>query len=184
MRHGRRLGVDVGSTRVGLAVCDAEGVLATPVTTLIRDSRRPADDAHGDVSPLADVDEIVAAAAEFDAVEVVVGLPRSLSGAEGPAAATARAYAKCLADRLEGIPVRLLDERLTTVDAQRALRAAGRSAREQRAVIDQVAAVLILQAALDLERASGRPPGEAVGGRKGRHGRQERPARQRQERRR
>ncbi len=187
MRQGRRLGVDVGSARVGLAVCDADGVLATPVATVQRRSE-PAGGAADAGSALpaapADIDEIVAAAAEFEAVEVVVGLPRSLSGAEGPAAVTARAYAKSLADRLEGVPVRLLDERLTTVDAQRALRAAGRSAREQRAVIDQVAAVLILQAALDLERASGRPPGEAVGGRKRRHGRQGRPARQGQERRR
>lgn len=184
MRHGRRLGVDVGSTRVGLAVCDVDGVLATPVATLTGREADPAGGAGAGPTRFPGVDEIVAAASEFEAIEVVVGLPRSLSGAEGPAAATARAYALSLADRLEGLPVRLLDERLTTVDAQRALRAAGRPVREQRAVVDQVAAVLILQAALDLERVSGRPPGEAVGGPKRRRGRQRRPARQGQERRR
>ncbi len=149
------MGVDVGSTRVGLATCDPDGVLATPVATLGRSD--------------GDLERIVQEAQRVEAIEVVVGLPRSLSGAEGPAAASAREYATALARALDGIPVRLLDERLTTVDAQRALREAGRSSRAQRAIIDQVAAVLILQAALDLERASDRPPGEAVGGRKPRH---------------
>lgn len=166
MRTGCRLGVDVGSVRVGLAACDVDGVLATPVATLTRHTHQSSWQGSADQ---ADLDTIAEAAAQLSAIEVIVGLPRSLSGAEGPSAALARTYAAALARRLDGVSVRLLDERLTTVDAQRALRAAGRSAREQRAVIDQVAAVLILQTALDLERASGRPPGEAVGGRKPRH---------------
>ncbi|MBK8435663.1 MAG: Holliday junction resolvase RuvX [Austwickia sp.] len=157
MRIGRRVGVDVGSARVGLATCDPEGVLATPVGTVARSDAR------------SDLDEIADTVRRLAAIEVVVGLPRSLSGSEGPAAEAARAYAISLVGRLAGVPVRLLDERLTTVDAQRALREAGRPARQQRSVIDQVSAVLILQAALDLERASGRPPGEALGGRKPRH---------------
>lgn len=157
MRSGCRLGVDVGSTRVGLAGCDADGILATPIATLPRSG--------------ADLAEITQAAARLNAIEVVVGLPRSLSGALGPAAHAARAYATTLAGRLEGIPVRLVDERFTTVDAQRALQAAGRSTRQHRAVIDQVAAVMILQSALDAERAAGHPPGELVSPRPRRRGR-------------
>jgi putative holliday junction resolvase len=97
---------------------------------------------------------------------VVVGLPRSLSGGEGPAAAEARSYATSLAALISPTPVRLIDERLTTIDAHRQLRDSGLPGRAQRAVVDQVAAVLILQAALDTERPSGQPPGELVAGRK------------------
>lgn len=141
----------MGSVRVGLAGCDPDGILATPLRTV---PREPAG--------TADLDEIAAAVSELDAVEVVVGLPRSLSGSEGAAAQSARAYATALAKRLSGVSVRLLDERLTTVDAQRVLREAGRSTRGHRAVVDQVAAVLILQTALELERGNGRAPGKAV----------------------
>jgi putative holliday junction resolvase len=99
--------------------------------------------------------------AERSAIEVLVGLPRSLSGAEGKAAALARAYAEQLVP-LVGVPVRLVDERLSTVSAQQSLRAAGVSGRKQRAKIDQAAAVVFLQTALDTERAAGRPVGIAV----------------------
>lgn len=153
MRPGVRLGVDVGSVRVGIATSDAEGVLATPVGTKAR-----ADTDHE--QSVADL------VAEREAIEVVVGLPRSLSGEEGAAAQEARSYAAALAARVPGVAVRLVDERLTTVDAHRALHASGRAGRRHREVVDQVAAVLILQAALDAERASGRPPGEQIGGRK------------------
>jgi len=151
MRAGVRLGVDVGSVRVGLAASDPGGVLATPVETLHRDLRSAAD--HG---------LIAAMALERDVLEVVVGLPTSLSGAAGPAAEAARGYASALAARVRPIPVRLVDERLTTIDAHRRLRDSGVPGRAQRAVVDQAAAVLILQSALDAERASGRPPGELV----------------------
>ncbi len=106
--------------------------------------------------------------AELAAVEVVVGLPRTLAGDEGAAAEAARTYAGRLSVRIAPVPVRLVDERLTTVDAHRNLRESGVDGRRQRSVIDQAAAVLILQAALDAERNSGRPPGELVrtGGRK------------------
>jgi putative Holliday junction resolvase len=155
------VGVDVGSVRVGLAASDPSGLLATPVRTVARDPE-PAAAAPSDLEEVADV------VAELDAVEVVVGLPRSLSGAEGPAAQGARTYAGRLAVRIAPVPVRLVDERLTTVDAHRTLRERGVDGRAQRAVVDQAAAVLILQAALDAERSSGRPPGELVrtGGRK------------------
>jgi putative Holliday junction resolvase len=99
---------------------------------------------------------------EYEAVEVVVGLPRSLSGAEGPAAARIRDYAAQLARRLRPVPVRLVDERLSTVSAAQGLRASGVTAKKGRAVVDQAAAVVILQDALDAERMSGRPPGTTV----------------------
>ena len=155
MRAGIRLGVDVGSVRVGLAASDPGGVLATPIRTLVRD-----------LSTGADQVAIEAVVLERDVLEVVVGLPRSLSGREDPAAEGARSYATTLAARLSPVPVRLVDERLTTIDAHRQLRDSGVPGRAQRAVVDQAAAVLILQAALDAEKSSGRPPGELVAGRK------------------
>jgi putative holliday junction resolvase len=157
MRTGVRLGVDVGSVRVGLAASDPAGILATPVQTLARDMESGADQGA-----------IEAEVHERDVLEVVVGLPRSLSGREGPAAAEARSYASTLATRISPVPVRLVDERLTTIDAHRQLRDSGLPGRAQRAVVDQAAAVLILQAALDAEKSSGRPPGEHVAGRKSR----------------
>lgn len=155
MREGVRLGVDVGSVRVGLAASDADGVLATPVATLVRQPAREGD-----------LDAVVQEARDRSAIEVVVGLPRTLSGAEGQAAEAARAWAKALRTRLPDIPIRLVDERLTTVDAHRALRESGVGGREQRSRVDQQAAVLILQVALDSERRSGPPAGELLGGRK------------------
>ena len=150
-RRGVRLGVDVGNARVGVAASDASGVFAHPVGTLARDL-------EGD----ADVDAIVALVDELNAIEVVVGLPRLLSGEEGDAARIARAYAGRLAARLGTVGVRMVDERLTTVDAHRRLRASGVPGRGQRAVVDQAAAVLILQSALDTEARSGRPAGETI----------------------
>jgi putative Holliday junction resolvase len=146
-----RVGVDVGSVRVGVAASDPSGLLATPVRTVARD-----------VEGGADLEEVAAVVAEREAIEVVVGLPRTLAGDEGAAAHTARTYAGRLAARVAPVPVRLVDERLTTVDAHRSLRDSGVAGRRQRAVVDQAAAVLILQVALDTERGSGRPPGELV----------------------
>lgn len=150
MRLGVRLGVDVGSVRVGVAACDPSGLIATPVTTL----ERRADGR--------DIVELTELAAERDAVEIVVGLPTGLSGEAGPAARSATAYAAALAARVSPLVVRLTDERFTTVAAGRSLRAAGRDTRSGRAVIDQAAAVIILQGALDEERATGVPPGRVV----------------------
>lgn len=155
MREGVRLGVDVGSVRVGLAASDPGGVLATPVETIERDLESGSD-----------LGVIAAAVLERHVLEVVVGLPRSLSGDEGPAAVGARAYAVSLATRISPIPVRMIDERLTTIDAHRRLRDSGMAGRAQRAVVDQAAAVLILQAALDAEKESGSASGELVGARK------------------
>ena len=151
MRTGVRLGVDVGSVRVGVARSDPSGVLATPVQTLARDE-----------SAGSDLDELARLVRECDALEVVIGLPRGLSGQEGTAAAAARGYADLVARRVVPVPVRLVDERLSTVTATRALRAAGVRGRRHRPVVDQAAAVVILQSALDAERASGRAPGLLV----------------------
>lgn len=148
MRIGRRLGVDVGSVRIGVAVSDRDGLLATPVETVRAGG--------GDLARLA------ALAGEYEVVETVVGLPRSLSGGEGPAARAARDFAAGLARIIHPIPVRLVDERLTTVTATRGLRESGVRGRKGRTVIDQAAAVVILQNALDAERASGRAPGSLV----------------------
>jgi putative holliday junction resolvase len=148
VRPGVRLAVDVGSVRVGIAACDPDGVLATPVETLRRGR--------------ADLARIAQLVQERAAVEVVVGLPRSMSGQEGTAASAARDYAASLARRVAPCPVRLVDERLSTVEATRGMQASGVSARDARGTVDQAAAVVILQGALDIERASGRPPGEIM----------------------
>lgn len=150
MRRGPRLGVDVGTVRIGVARCDRDGLLATPVETVKAEPRR------------ASLARLLELAREYEVVEVVVGLPRSLSGAEGPAAAKIRDYAADLARRVRPLPVRLVDERLSTVSAAQGLRASGVNAKKGRAVVDQAAAVVILQDALDAERMSGRPPGATV----------------------
>lgn len=153
MRSGVRLGVDVGKARVGVAVCDRDGLLATPVVTLAR----------GDAT----VAELRALVDEYRPVEIVVGLPLSLRGDDTPSTADARMLAAELAAAVE-LPIRLVDERLSTVSAQRALHQTGRSVKASRPVIDQVAAVIILQNALDFERSAARPPGTVVDPRQGR----------------
>jgi putative Holliday junction resolvase len=144
--RGRRLGVDVGSVRIGVACSDPDAILATPVETV----RRDRSGKH--------LRRLAALAAEFEVVEVVVGLPRTLADRTGPSAIDAIELADALADRVAPTPVRLADERLTTVSAQRSLRAAGVRAKEQRAVIDQAAAVAILQSWLDQRRATSAGP--------------------------
>lgn len=150
MRRGRRIAVDVGEARIGVASCDPDGILATPVETV------PGRDVPGALRRLA------AIVAEYEPIEVVVGLPRSLKGTEGPAAAKARAFARALAQAVAPVGVRLVDERMTTVTAAQGLRASGVGSRKGRSVIDQAAAVVILQSALETEQASGKPPGESV----------------------
>ncbi len=154
MRHGVRLGIDPGDARIGVARSDPSGFLASPVET-IRTGR-------GD---LRRIKQLVAEIAEDTAdgvIEIVVGLPRSLSGTEGPAAVKVRAFATRLTTSVAPLPVRLCDERLTTVSAEAMLRDRGTKGMKRRAVVDQAAAVFILQHALDTERATGTPPGELV----------------------
>lgn len=150
MRVGVRLGLDPGDARIGVARSDPSGFLATPVETVRR--------GQGDLR------RIAALVAEEETVEVIVGLPRSLSGGEGPAAVKVREFAARLANRVAPVPVRLVDERLTTVSAEAMLRGRGKKGQQRRAVVDQAAAVMILQHALDSERATGAPPGEPVEG--------------------
>jgi putative holliday junction resolvase len=167
-RQGVRLAVDVGSVRIGVARSDPGGVLATPLTVLASGPVAKAALARADLARLV-VSE--------GAIEVVVGLPTSLSGREGAAAAGAREFAADLAGRLAPIPVRLVDERFTTTEAHGALRRGGKDARARRQVVDSAAAAVLLQAALDAERATGRPAGQLVPVREERLTRDERPAR-------
>ena len=138
--RGRRLGVDVGSVRIGVAVSDPDGLLAPPGETVRRDR------GGGPLRRLAALVE------DLHVVEVVVGLPRTLANRAGAAADDAVAVADALAARIKPVPVRLADERLTTVSAERSLREAGVRAKQQRGMIDQVAAVAILQGWLDQRR--------------------------------
>lgn len=135
---GRRLAVDVGAVRVGIALSDPAPMLATPLVTLQRDETGGAD--------LRQLTDLVA---EHEVVEVIVGLPKTLAGRHGAAAEAAESYAEALAERIDPIPVRFSDERLTTVTASRMLSQRGVRGKRQRAVVDQVAAVEILQAWLD-----------------------------------
>lgn len=153
MRFGVRLGIDPGDARIGVARSDPSGFLATPVETVKR--------GKGDLKRIS---AILAEIAEESSgvIEVVMGLPRSLSGGEGPAAIKTREFGMLLARRVAPIPVRLVDERMTTVSAEAMLRGQGRKGASRRAVVDQAAAVLILQHALDTERSTGNPPGEVV----------------------
>ena len=155
--RGVRLAVDVGSVRVGLASSDPDGIIATPVATLARDTGLAG---RGKVPT--DVARIVTEVSERRAAVVYVGLPRHLSGAEGSASAAARGYSVALAQAIAPVGVWLVDERLSTVTAHQALHASGRPGRLHRQVVDQAAAVVILQAALDAERATGLRSGERV----------------------
>lgn len=147
MRIGRRLALDPGTARIGVAVSDRDGILASPQESLPGSDR---------IEAMAALDDVIA---EVQPIEIIVGLPRSMDGSDGAAAHKAREFAAELAGRLS-IPVRLVDERLSTVQAQRGLHAQGRSMRQSRSMIDSAAAAVVLQHALDAERSSGHAPGE------------------------
>lgn len=151
VERGVRVAVDVGTVRVGVAASDPDGVLATPVETVPRGGTEDGG-----------VPRIVEIVRERGAVVVYLGLPKQLSGRDGSASAAARTYGEHLARALAPVPVRLIDERMSTVTAHRAMRASGRPGRRQRAVVDQAAAVVILQGALDAERATDHRAGELV----------------------
>lgn len=150
-RRGARIGVDVGAVRVGVAISDPDGILATPLVTLARDTSgaRPGGAGGATPSDMAAIAEIVR---EHEVVEVVVGLPVTLAGTEGPAAVQARAYADRLRDVVAPTPVLLADERMSTALATRRLSERGVRGRRRRAVVDQAAAVEILQSWLDAQR--------------------------------
>ncbi|MFE7067351.1 MULTISPECIES: Holliday junction resolvase RuvX [Microbacterium] len=146
-RRGVRLGIDVGRARVGVARSDPDGMLAVPVETVPRDERS-----------LARIAEL---AAEYEPLEIVVGLPVNMQGADTPSTVDAREFAAALQAR-SGVPVRLVDERLSTVSAHAALRSSGRSQKNSRSIVDQVAAVVLLQQAIDTEKSTGNPAGAPV----------------------
>lgn len=146
MRRGRRLGVDVGDVRIGVAACDPDGVLASPIETVAA--------GKGAIARLAEI------VSEVEPLECVVGMPIGLSGREGPAAAKIRAFCEELSPSIAPVSIRLVDERMSTMTADGLLRQQGRSGVKRRQVIDQAAATVILQTALDAERMRGEPPGE------------------------
>ena len=150
MRPGVRLAVDVGSVRVGIARSDATGTLAVPECTL--DGRK---------DWVADLARLVA---EYEPIEVVIGLPVSLDGRENAAAHRVRDVVARIAVACPDVPLRLVDERLTTTSAHTQLREAGVSTRKGRGLVDQAAAVIMLQNTLDAERATGEAPGTLANG--------------------
>ncbi|MFY1694386.1 Holliday junction resolvase RuvX [Solwaraspora sp. WMMA2101] len=147
--RGRRLGVDVGQVRVGLAISDPDGILATPLLTVQRDLSTAGT---GDTTVPADIARIVQMVSEHEVREVIVGLPVNLAGRHGPAADAVSAYVRSLSVAISPIPVLMTDERMSTVVASRRLSERGVRGRRQRAVVDQAAAVEILQSWLDAQR--------------------------------
>lgn len=137
----------MGRARIGVARCDPDGLLATPVETVPRDD--------------ASVTRLIALAEEYDASEILVGLPLNMRGEDTASTTDARTFAAALATA-SGVPVRLVDERLSTASAHAVLRDSGRSQRSSRSIVDQVAAVVLLQQALDVEKSTGRPAGSPV----------------------
>lgn len=148
MRRGVRLGLDVGTVRIGVAVSDADGILATPHSTVQR-----SDDGYGE--------QLRALCERLDVLEVIVGLPLALSGSMTASTRDAIGVARSLQAEID-VDVRMIDERLTTVSAHGALRQTGKKQKQTKQVIDQVAAVLILQHALETERAQGKLPGKLI----------------------
>ncbi len=147
MRSGRRLAVDVGKVRVGLAISDFHGILASPLQNVARQ----ADDSET-------IGLILAATEDQELLEVYVGLPVSMSGNATASTDDAVLIANLLASAIE-VPVRMIDERLTTVSASAALRSSGKNSKDGRKVIDQIAATMILEQALAIEKNTGREPG-------------------------
>lgn len=142
MPRGIRFGIDVGAARIGVARSDAAGILASPVETVAHNGR--------DISRVAAL--IRQAEHEAPVVEIAVGLPLNMDGSEGSSARHARAWARRLSRRVPEIPLRFVDERLSTVAAHRELSQAGIQTRNHRPVVDQAAAVIILETAMNADR--------------------------------
>ena len=151
MRSGRRLAVDVGKVRVGLAISDFHGILASPLQNIARQ----ADDNLT-------VAALIEAIADETIIEAYFGLPVSMSGKQSQSTEDAISLAALFA-ATSSIPVRMIDERLTTVSAAAALRSSGRNSKRGRKVIDQIAATMILEQALATEKNSGKQPGVSLG---------------------
>lgn len=146
-RRGVRLGIDVGRARVGVARCDPDGMLAVPVETVPRSETS--------------IDRLTELAREYEPLEFVVGLPVNMKGSDTASTVDAREFAKEIQTRT-AVPVRLVDERLSTVTAHAALRSSGRSQKNSRSIVDQIAAVVLLQQAIDTEKSTGNPAGATI----------------------
>lgn len=147
MRQGRRVAIDVGTVRIGVACSDEFGILASPVTTIARSANT--DDS---------IKKLIAAIQPIEPIEIYVGLPVSLKGSQTSSTADAIHLARELAKQTE-IPIRLMDERLTTVSSELALRSSGKSTKAGRQIVDQIAATIILEQALQIEKNSKSVPG-------------------------
>lgn len=148
MRSGVRLGLDIGTKRIGVARCDRDGLLAVPMSVLDAES-----DWLTTLGGLLD---------EYDVIEIVVGIPVSLRGEEEVAAIRMRERISALQAAFPGMPIRGVDERLSTATAHRQLRDAGHSTRSARVHVDALAAAGILEFALESERRTGEPAGELM----------------------
>ena len=137
MPKGVRLACDVGTVRIGVARSDVHGILATPLEAIAAGEK-----SFSEVKSLVD---------EFEVVEIIVGLPLQMNGTEGASAQMARDWATQL-DEVVDCPIRLVDERLTTVQAQRGLHAAGRTVKNSRAAIDSASAVVLLQSVIETRK--------------------------------
>lgn len=146
-RRGVRLGIDVGRARVGVARCDPDGMLAVPVETVPRSETS--------------ITRLIELAAEYEPLEFVVGLPVNMQGNDTASTTDARDFAAEIQARTK-VPVRLVDERLSTVTAHAALRSSGRSQKNSRSIVDQIAAVVLLQQAIDTEKSTGTPAGATI----------------------
>jgi putative Holliday junction resolvase len=149
VRAGVRLALDMGARRIGVARCDREAIMAVPLDTI-------------DASTPEWTNRVQALVAEYEPIELVIGNPVSLRGTAEWASASVRERAQQLQQALPDLPIRLVDERLTTATALRQLREAGRDSRAAKSRVDAAAAVGILEFALEVERRSGAPAGEAL----------------------
>ena len=152
MERGSRLAIDVGTVRIGLAVSDPDSIVSTPLPALVRSKLL-----------VVSLQEILSLISENGVIEVYVGDPLSLSGVETASTQDARKFALQLAE-LTSVPVRLVDERLTTVTASAKLRLNGKNAKAAKSLIDSASAVEILEQALNVSKQSGKPAGLRVGG--------------------
>lgn len=148
MRKGIRFAIDYGDARVGLAKSDIDAIMAVPVATIKNDKNL--------------LNNIIAHITESSCLEVYVGLPRHLSGNIGSSANKSVNFAQQLKKALVAIPVRMIDERLTTTSASARLQESGVNTRGQKGIIDQVAAIELLEQALDYEKRNNEIPGVEV----------------------
>ena len=150
MRPGRRLAVDVGTVRIGVAACDSECIIASGLETVAREA---------EISSA--IDSLLTLINEVNPIEIYVGLPANLSGSHSKSTFDAIQFAKALQGKTT-VPLRFIDERLTSVTANANLRASGKNSKNSRHVVDQVAATIILEQALSMERSLGYAPGKSI----------------------